>query len=147
MDPFARTMWRFGLGFGGGVLVAVVALSAVYFHARPRCSDRVVSSSVSPDQQWTATVLERRCGEEAAFFTHVNVRPAAQPEHYGFFSGRATDDEVFEVEEDALSAGVVLAWTAPNQLTIRCPQCSASLLRHHAERSGPVAVTYAMPDR
>lgn len=140
-------MWRFGLGFAAGMLVAVIALSVVYFHARPRCSDRVVSSSISPDQQWTATVMERRCGEEAAFFTHVNLRPTVQPERYGFFSGRVTDGEVFEMEQDALSAGVMLAWTGPNQLTIRCPQCSASLLRQRAERSGPVTITYETPGR
>ena len=147
MDPFARTMWRFGLGFAAGMLVAVIALSVVYFHARPRCSDRVVSSSISPEQQRTATVMERRCGEEAAFVTHVNVRATAQPEHRGFFSGRATEGEVFEVELDALSAGVTLAWTGPNQLTVRCPQCSDSLLRQRTGRSGPVTITYETPGR
>lgn len=140
-------MWRFGLTFAFGMLVAFVALSVVYFHVRPRCSDRVVSSAGSPDQQWIATAMERRCGEEAAFFTHVNVRLAAQPEHYGFFSGRVDEGEIFVVEQDALTSGVVLKWTAPGQLRVECPRCAASLVRKRSTTQGNAQISYVLASR
>jgi hypothetical protein len=147
MDPFARKMWLFGFIFASGMLVAFIAMSVVYFHARPRCSDTVVSSSTDLSNKWTATLMERRCGEESAFFAHVNLRPAGQPEHRGYFSGTVTDGEVFRVEDDAQSAGVSLEWTAPDRLTIRCPRCKPATVRQQDERWGAVTVTYEMRQR
>lgn len=147
MDPFARKMWRFSLTFAFGMLVAFLALSVVYFHVRPRCSDRVVSSVDSPDHQWIATAMERRCGEEAAFFTHVNLRPAAQPEHYGFFTGRVDEGEIFVVEQDALTSSVSLRWTTPGQLVVECPRCAASLVRKRAAIQSNVQISYVLASR
>src|SRR5262249_28238322 len=101
MDPFARKMIFGSFVYGGMMLVMFAVLTVVYLHTRPRCSDRVVAEASDPGKHWTATVMERRCGAEAPFFTHVNLRPAAEELHRGFFSGSATQGEVFVVEQDA----------------------------------------------
>src|SRR5438445_12808379 len=90
MDPFARKMVLGSFVYGGMMLLMFAVLTVVYLHTRPRCSDRVVMESVSPDKRWTATVMERRCGAEAPFFTHVSVRPAATDMHRAFYSGSAS---------------------------------------------------------
>jgi hypothetical protein len=143
MDPFARKM-LFGTFVYGGVMVVMFAvLTVVYLHTRPRCSDRVVAEAVSPGRQWTATVMERRCGEDAPFFTHVNLRPANKDLQWGFFSGSTTEGEIYLVEQDAAAAGLALEWTAPDTLTITCPSCNLSLERKKDPRWRNVTVSYA----
>src|SRR5215469_7869859 len=110
MDPFARKMWRASLLYGLLMLVLFLALSVVYFHLNPRCSDRKVTEAQSPDNQWAATVRERRCGEEAPFLTHVNLRRSSEPAHYGSVSGMVTRGEIFLVEQDATAARVSVRW-------------------------------------
>jgi hypothetical protein len=117
-------------------------LTVVYLHTRPRCSDRVVAESTDPGKQWTATIMERRCGVEAPFLTHVNLRPAGQPVEHGFFSGLTSEGEVFVIEQDAAGAGVSLKWADPNALLIECPRCSTDLLRKHAESWNGVTLKY-----
>ncbi|MGZ7060977.1 MAG: hypothetical protein ACXVJL_14735, partial [Candidatus Angelobacter sp.] len=65
MDPFARKMVYGSFVYGGMMLVMFAVLTVVYLHTRPRCSDRVVAESTDQAGQWTATVMERRCGAEA----------------------------------------------------------------------------------
>jgi hypothetical protein len=147
MDPFARKM-LFGTFVYGGVMVAMFSvLTVVYLHTRPRCSDRAVAEATSPGKQWTASVMERRCGEDTPFFTHVNLRPAKEDLRLGFFSGSATEGEIYLVEQDAATAGITMEWTAPETLTIRCPNCSANLERKKEQRWGRVVVTYVTPSR
>src|SRR5438132_1386843 len=100
MDPFARKMVYGSFMYGSMMLIMFAVLSVVYFHLRPRCADRVIADTTSAKGQWSATTMERRCGEEAAFYTHVNLRVASQSLKYGFFSGTATEGEVFLVEQD-----------------------------------------------
>jgi hypothetical protein len=141
MDPFAKKMWRFGWTFFAGMVIAFLAMSAVYFHARPQCSDRVVSSATSPDQKWIATVMERRCGEEAPFITHANLRLASQPEHRGYFSGRDDDGEILAVEQDAQATGLTVQWTSASALLVRCAHC----VKQNVQREmawGPLHITY-----
>ncbi len=145
MDPFARKMWRFSFIFAFGMLVAFIAMSVVYFHARPRCSDTVVSSATSPGQKWAATIMERRCGEESSFFTHVNLTPTGQPEQRGYFFGTVREGEIFRIEDDAQTAGVVLEWKSANQLTIRCAHCTRAMVRQNDVRWETVAITYEIP--
>ena len=76
MDPFARKMMQGAFVYGGMMLVMFAVLTVVYLHTRPRCSDRLVAESTDQNKQWTAAVMERRCGAETPFFTHVNLRPA-----------------------------------------------------------------------
>jgi hypothetical protein len=147
MDPFARKMVYGSFVYGGMLLVMFAVLTVVYLHTRPRCSDRVVAESTDQAGQWTATVMERRCGAEAPFFTHVNLRPAEKDLNRGFFSGSATEDEVFVLEQDAASAGIKLHWTSPMALIITCPRCSPSLLRKHDEHWGNVTIGYDVPRR
>ena len=78
MDAFARKMVYGSFVYGGMMLVMFAVLTVVYLHTRPRCSDRVVAEATDPGNHWTAAVMERRCGAEAPFFTHVNLRPAAE---------------------------------------------------------------------
>ncbi len=101
MDPFARKMWQGSFVYGGIMLVMFAVLTGVYLHTRPRCSDRLVAESADQNKQWIAAVMERRCGEDTPFFTHVNLRPAGKDLKRGFFSGSATEGEVFQVELDA----------------------------------------------
>jgi hypothetical protein len=146
-DPFARRMVYGSFVYGAAMLLMFAVLSVVYLHTRPRCSDRVVAEALSPDKRWTATLMERRCGEEAPFFAHVNLRPAAEDLHSGFFSGAAREGEIFLVEQDAASAGVSLHWTAADTLAIQCPYCSAAMLRKQDGRWKDVVVKYGLPSR
>src|SRR3954447_6650980 len=108
MDPFAKKLWHAGFAFFGLMLLFAAALTVIYVHVRPRCGDRVVSESVSPDRQWIATVLERRCGEDAPFISRINIRQADTKLVRGFFSGQANQNNVFMVEQDAAGAGLNL---------------------------------------
>src|SRR5215471_21028511 len=110
MDPFARKMILGSLAFGSAMALMAGALWVVYVHAHPRCLDRVLAQAESPDGNWTAALLERRCGEEAPFFLHVNLRPANQALRFGFFSGRAEEGEVFDVEEETQRVRPALEW-------------------------------------
>jgi len=141
MDPFARRMVVGSFVYGGMMLLMFAVLTVVYLHTRPRCSDRVVSESTGPAKQWTATVMERRCGNEAPFFTHVNLRPAGEDLKTGFFSGSATEGEVFLIEQDAAGSGITLSWSSPATLSIQCPHCSA-VMREHDERWGSLTIHY-----
>ena len=145
MDPFARKMVLGSFVYGGMLLLMFAVLTVVYLHTRPRCSDRVVAESTDPGKHWTATVMERRCGNEAPFFTHVNLRPAGTDLKTGFFSGSATEGEVFVAEQDAAGAGITLHWGSPMALSITCPRCSPSLLRKHDEHWGSVTIHYDLP--
>jgi len=147
MDPFARKMVYGSFVYGGMLLVMFVVLTVVYLHTRPRCSDRVVAESTDQSRQWTAAIMERRCGAEAPFFTHVNLRPAAKDLETGFFSGSATDGEVFLVEQDAAGAEVALHWTSPTALNISCPHCGATLLNRHDGHWGNIVIEYDLPKR
>jgi hypothetical protein len=147
MDPFARKMWQGAFVYGGIMLVMFAVLTVVYMHTRPRCSDRLVAESTDQNRQWTAAVMERRCGVDTPFFTHVNLRPAGKDLNSGFFSGSATEGEVFEIELDAAGAGITLHWASPTALGISCPRCSPSLIGKHDERWGSVAIGYDVPPR
>lgn len=147
MDPFARKMVYGSFVYGGMMLVMFAVLTVVYLHTRPRCSDRVVAESTDQTRQWTAAAMERRCGAEAPFFTHVNLRPAGKDLNIGFFSGSATEGEVFVLEQDVAGAGLTLHWTSPTALSISCPHCSPRLVRKRDEHWGSVTINYARPLR
>ena len=147
MDPFARKMVFGSFVYGGVMLVMFAVLTVVYLHMRPRCSDRVVAESTDAGKAWTATVMERRCGAEAPFFTHVNIRPATQNLKTGFFSGASMGGEVFLVEQDAASAGASMRWNEQGRLTIRCPRCTTGLLHKRDDRWGNVAIDYELSPR
>ena len=145
MDPFARKMWQGSFVYGGIMLVMFAVLTGFYLHTRPRCSDRLVAESADQNKQWTAAVMERRCGEDTPFFTHVNLRPAGKDLKRGFFSGSATEGEVFQVELDAPSAGITLKWVGGNTLLIQCPQCNTLLIRKRDDRWNGAIIKYDLP--
>jgi hypothetical protein len=147
VDPFARRMIYGSLVYGGMMLVMFAVLTVVYLHTRPRCSDRSVGETSSPDGKWMAAIMERRCGAEAPFFTHVNLRPVQEEVKHGFFSGKAVEGEVFLIEQDAAATGITLAWSAPDTLTVHCPRCNASLEQKHDERWGLIAIHYEPSQR
>jgi hypothetical protein len=147
MDPFARKMLQGTFVYGAVMVVMFAVLTVFYLHTRPRCSDRVVAEATNPGRQWTAAVMERRCGEDAPFFTHVNFRPAKEDLQSGFFSGSATEGEIYLVEQDAAAAGLALEWTTPDTLTITCPGCNPSLERKKDPRWRNVTVLYAALSR
>ena|SRR5450432_685937 len=110
MDPFARKMWRAGFAYGGMMLAMAAALTIVYVHNRPRCGDRIVGESTSPDRRWTATVLERRCGEDAPFLTQVNLRDGDTELQRGYIPARQRETTSFQLnrmlrERDCTSTG------------------------------------------
>jgi hypothetical protein len=144
MDPFARKMILGSVTFGIIMGLMAAALSVVYFHARPRCSEQVLAESPAPDGQWTAAALQRRCGDDAPFLVHVNVRPAAAPIRLGYFSGRATEGEVFVAEQDAPEVVPDLAWIGPTTLTIRCPGCRASEVQKRDDHIGAITIRYEL---
>ena len=147
MDPFARKMVLGSFVYGGMLLLMFAVLTVVYLHTRPRCSDRVVAESTDPGKHWTATVMERRCGNEAPFFTHVNLRPAGSDLNTGFFSGSATEGEVFLIEQDAAGTGITLNWSSSSTLRILCPHCSAASVHTHNDRWGSVVINFDLQQR
>ena len=147
MDPFARKMIYGSFVYGGMMLVMFAVLTVVYLHTRPRCSDRVVAESTDQTGKWIATVMERRCGTDAPFFTHVNLRPAGKDLNRGFFSGSATEGEIFLIEQDAAGTAITLQWTSSTKLSIHCPECALALVRKHDERWGNVVINYDLPAR
>ena len=147
IDPFARKMILASFVYGAALLIMFGVLSLVYLHTRPKCSDRVVAESIDPGKQWTATVMERRCGAEAPFITHVNVQPAGQSIKTGFFSGMAQDGEVFTVEQDAANTALSLNWSGPNTLRIQCARCSTTLIQKHDEHMGSLSIQYDLPSQ
>ena len=144
MDPFARKMWRAGICFAAMMLFLLAVLSVVYLHEHPFCPDRLVTESSSPSGQWTAAILERRCGTEAPFFTRVNLR-RARPLHRGFLSGHVTDGTVLVIEQDAAGAGVNVAWSSPKTLTIRCPHCSSNFIHQRDSQWNGIIIRYDLP--
>ncbi|HLJ30681.1 MAG TPA: hypothetical protein VKY85_28505 [Candidatus Angelobacter sp.] len=147
MDPFAKKMVRGSLVYAGVLMVMFAGLTTAYLHFRPRCSDQVFANQVSPDGRWAAAVLEARCGEDAPFLTHVNLRVGTETIKLGYFSGKADEGEVFLLEQDAQSADVVLNWTAPNRLAISCSHCQTAFLRKRVERWRDVTITYFFDTR
>jgi hypothetical protein len=147
MDPFARKMVLGSFVYGGMMLLMFAVLTVVYLHTRPRCSDRVVVESTNPGRHWTATIMERRCGAEAPFLTHVNLRPAGEDLKTGFFSGSADEGEVFLIEQDAAGSGIAMRWSDADKLIIDCPHCSAGVIRKHDERRDSVVIEYDMLQR
>jgi hypothetical protein len=144
MDPFARKMWYFGIGFAAILLLLVGVLKLFSAHEWPACGDHVIGETLSPRKNWTAAILQRRCGTDAPFVTLVNLRPAG-PLHRGFYSGQATRGTVFVVEQDAAGAGISLTWSAENVLAVRCPHCSPDLVRQRDQQWAHVTIQYQMP--
>src|SRR5262245_39468440 len=144
MDPFARKMILGSLTFGIIIAMLAGALSVVYFHQKPRCSEQVLAESPGPDRQWKATAFQRRCGDDAPFLVHVNVRPAAAPIRLGFFSGLASEGEVFVAEQDSPDVVPDLEWTAPTALTIRCRECRATAVQKREEHIGAITIRYEL---
>lgn len=147
VDPFARKMVYGSFVYGGVIVVMFAVLTVVYLHTRPGCTDSLLAESTSPDKRWIASLMERRCGEEAPFFSHVNLRPAGEEIQRGFFSGVSSQGEIFLVEQDAAGAGVSLSWTAPAMLHVECPHCSPSFLRKREARWKEIAIQYELPSR
>src|SRR5215475_14301488 len=144
MDPFARTMIAGALAFGSAMLLMAVALGVVYFHVHPQCSEQVLAEATSPDRRWIAAALERRCGDNAPFMLHVNLRPVEQPIRLGYFSGHASEGEIFLVEEDTPADVPALDWSSSKQLDIRCPRCSSAFARAMNQSWQSVHIRYAV---
>jgi len=144
MDPFARKMLLGTVAFGSAMALMAGALWVVYAHTHPRCSDQVLAQLDSPDGKWTAALMERRCGEDAPFLLHVNLRPQGDALKLGFFSGRADEGEVFVVEEDTQRVTPTLQWTTPEELAIRCSGCRTALVRKQDERWRSVGLRYRL---
>jgi len=147
MDPFARKMIRGAIAYGLAMLLMFAVLTAIYFHLRPLCPDRTLAQVESPEHHWMAAVLQRRCGDDAPFISHVNLRPASQALRRGFFSGQAPEGDVFVIEQDAAGAGLTLIWTAPDALTIACPQCIPAYIRRSDAQWGAIRIHYELPPR
>jgi hypothetical protein len=149
MDPFARKMIFGAIAFGSSMLLMAGGLSVVYFHMHPRCSEQVLSESISPDKQWIGAVMERRCGEESPFLIHVNLRPAQQAIRLGYFSGQASEGEIFVTEEvfvagEALPSAIPkLEWSSADQLNIKCSHCNSAFARAQSERWQSVRIRYS----
>lgn len=147
MDPFARNMLRSTLAFAIALLIIFAAMSITYLHLRPLCPDHVLAQEENATSQWTAAVLQRRCQGDSPFVTQVNLRRSAGALARGFLSGQVGRNNVFMVEQDAAGAGLTLSWTAPDQLTIRCPHCDPAFIRQRQTHWGPVRILYEAPAR
>ncbi len=144
MDPFAKKMLQASGALGAVMLVMFAVLTVVYLHMRPPCLDQVIASEQSPSKHWIATVMERRCGTESPFLTHVNLRPAEQPIRLGYLTGKAAEGEIFLIEQDAQSAHVTVDWNSDRQLTVRCSGCSSDAQSKHDQRWNDIDIRYEL---
>lgn len=144
MDPFARKMWYFGVGFAASLLLLVGVLKIFSAHEWPTCPDQTIKETSSPSTNRTAAILQRHCRAESTFRTEVNVRPSG-PLHRGFYTAQVTQGTVFAVELDAAEAGISIAWSGDNLLTVRCAHCSPDLVRQRDEQWDGVTIRYQMP--
>ena len=142
MDPFARKMIRSTLIFAAVTVLIVAVMTVFYVRMRPRCSDDLISEIISPDKRWIAAIMQRRCGDESPFYTHVNLRPVQAPIRHTFFTGAASDGEVFRIEQDARSAEITVQWTAPDHMVIGCSHCQIAFLQNKSERWRNVTISY-----
>lgn len=142
MDPFAKKMWRAGLAYAALLAAMAAVLTVAYVHERPRCGDRIVTESSSPGRRWIAAVIERRCGEESPFITQINLRRGDTNLVRGFFSGQATQQNVFMIEQDAAGAGLTLQWNGADQLTVRCRHCDRNYVRRQDPQQGTLMIRY-----
>ena len=142
MDPFAKKMWRAGLAYAALLAAMAAVLTVAYVHERPRCGDRIVTESSSPDRRWIAAVIERRCSEESPFITQINLRRGDTNLVRGFFSGQATQENVFMIEQDAAGAGFTLQWNGADQLTVRCRHCDRNYVRRQDPQQGTLMIRY-----
>jgi hypothetical protein len=126
IDPFARKMLLGALAFAAVMLLMFGVLTVVYVHANPRCNEQVLAEAGSPDGHWMAALMERRCGENVSPVTHLNLRPAHAPLTLGYFTGVATEGQVFLIPLDAREASAVLEWKAADELIIRCAGCGGN---------------------
>ena len=126
MDPFAKKMLLGALAFATVMLLMFSVFTAVYMHANPRCNEQVLAEATGPGGLWIASLLERRCGENVSPVTHLNLRPAQTPLKLGYFTGTATEGQVFLIPLDARAAKAGLEWTASGELTVRCAGCGGS---------------------
>jgi len=134
-------MWRAGFAFAGVMLALFAALTIIYVHEWPGCPDRVIGESHSPDNGWTAAILERRCGAEAPFVTRVNLRHIGSLKR-DFFSGQVEQGNVFAIEQDASSAAINLIWSAKNVLTVRCLHCDRAFIRQQDGQRDTLKIRY-----
>lgn len=137
MDPFVKKMIQGSFAFLAAMLLMLATLSVVYFHTHLRCSDEVLAQVPSPDGRWVAAVMRQRCGEESPFVVHVNLRSSGSPLRFGFFSGRASQGQVFEAQQDALEIIPQVGWTSPDELRITCTSCRDP---HREQRWGRIMI-------
>jgi hypothetical protein len=137
-------MVRSSFAYGAFMIAMFAVMTVFYLHFRPRCSDETLSEQKSPDGRWAAAIMEGRCGEDQPFFTHVNLRAVNDSIGRGYFSGRASQGEVFLLEQDAHSANVTLHWITPKHLAIACTHCQLAFLQKHMDQWEDVKITYAI---
>lgn len=144
--------------FGRKTVIACVAVafaallmlgttSTIYFHNPLPCDEEHNFESLSPDEQWTAEVMERRC-EDSPLIIHVYLHRLEEPVYLGGYSGLAAINDVFVMEHHDGDPELSLEWDSLSQLTIRCPTCQAQRVKMHKDHWGPITVRYqlAYPD-
>jgi hypothetical protein len=142
MDPFARKMIHSSIAYAALLISLFAALTIVYLHLRPQCTEEIISRIESPDHKWIAEVMQRRCGDESPFITHVNLRPAGASLKFGYLSGRASEGEIFTVEQDAQAAKTTLKWTAPDRLAVECSGCIPAFISRRNEHWRDLTIAY-----
>ena len=123
LDPFARKMIQGSIAFAIVLLIMFGVFTAVYMHANPKCHEETIVEADSPGGQWTAAVIERRCGDTTSPVTHLNLRPAQEPVRTGYFTGVASEGQVFAIPLDVRETSPSLEWTGADELTLRCIGC------------------------
>ena len=130
------------LAFATVMLLMFGVLTAVYRHANPRCSEQVIAEAGSPGGSWTAALMERQCGENVPPVTHLNLRPVKAPLELGYFTGAATEGQIFLIPLDARAASAVVEWNAPDELTVRCAGCLRNTPSQQETRWNGVKIRY-----
>jgi hypothetical protein len=143
MDPFVRKMIFGGVAFLGAMLLMAGTLSAIYFHNNPDFKEAVIAQSDSPDGRWKAVVMEDRHDDASPLYFHINLSAAEEPIPVTYF-GHNAEGEVFRIEEETEKPDPVLEWASPDQLTIHCPRCRASLVKKRDQHWGPITLRYEL---
>jgi len=141
MALFDRRTVIFSLAFCFAILLMLGTTSMIYYHNRLPCDEDFDSRFLSPDGEWTADLMERRC-QDSPVVIHVYLHRMEEPIETSDYSGVAARNDIFVLKHDSGDPEPSLEWNTSSQLTIRCPGCLATRVRMRKERWGPITVRY-----
>lgn len=96
------------------------------------CEEEVISQSMSPNQEYAATLVERNCGATTGYAAIVRMHPV---------SAISTDDQdmIFAVDGDY---EIKMEWSSNSSLRIICEKCIPNDIYKQENMWRDIEITY-----